>query len=174
MALLVLGYPSLDSADYRWVQAFRADHDPQFRIVAPHFTLVFPLDDSLEDELTAHVRLHAKSSPKLSFTLRCATLMPDAGSESAHIFLTPDEGFSALVKLHNQLYTGVLAPHLRLDMPFVPHITVGQKDDRQAAQRLVAELNTQNFAIQGSIARLTVIRFANGLVTNLVETPLLG
>lgn len=177
MALLVVGYPTLEPADYRWIQAFRADHDPQFRIVAPHVTLVFPLDEGLEEELVAHVRQVTKSSPKLSFTLRCATMMPDlssGSSQAAHVFLTPDEGYSALVKLHDRLYTGPLAPYLRLDIPFVPHITVGQTAERETAHRLAGELNAQELAIAGEIARLTVIRFHNGLVSNLVELPLLG
>ncbi len=175
MALLVVGYPTLEAADYRRIQAFRADHDPQFRIVAPHFTLVFPVENVSEETLIAHVRRIAKPHPKIGFALRSAKLMPQMpGEESAPIFLVPDEGHGTLVQLHAQLYSGPLAEHLRHDIPFVPHITIGRNTDRATAQRLVAELNREELNMPGAIARLTVVRFVNGLVTNLVEAPLLG
>lgn len=175
MALLVLGYPTLAAADYRRIQAFRADHDPQFRIVAPHVTLVFALDDSLEETLIAQVRRIAKAQPKVGFVLRSAKLMPQLpGEEDAPIFLVPDEGYASLVQLHDELYNGPIAAHLRQDIPFIPHITIGRTRDRSEAQQVVAELNRQELAMPGAIPRLTVVRYVNGLVSTLTETPLLG
>jgi 2'-5' RNA ligase len=174
MALLVVGYPTFSAADYRWIQAFRADHDPQFRSVAPHVTLVFPFDEMPEEELVAHVRRQTQATPKLAVTLACALPMPDPGTGGAHLFLVPDAGFAALVKLHDRLYSGPLAPYLRTDLPFVPHLTIGWKAQPAEAHRLAGELNAQDFVVEGMIPRLTVVRRANGSVTNLVELPLLG
>lgn len=175
MALLVLGYPTLDAADFRRVQAFRADHDPLFRSVAPHFTLVFPLEDLPEETLISHVRRIAKQQPKVEFVLRSAKVyLPHPGEEEAPIFLIPDEGYDALLRLHHQLYSGPIASHARHDMAYIPHITIGRKRDQAAAKRALAEFGPQGFAIGGAVTRLTVVRHANGLVTDLVETPLLG
>lgn len=175
MALLVLGYPTLQAADYRRIQAFRADHDPLFRIVAPHITLVFPLDDALEEAVVSHVRRLAKQQPKVNFVLRRAQpIAPLPGEADAPIFLVPAEGYDALVQLHGQLYSGPLAPHLRQDLPFMPHITIGRKPDQTAAQQAADEFAAQEFAMPGSLGALTVVRYVNGLVSNLVAAPLLG
>lgn len=175
MALLVLGYPSLDAADYRRIQAFRADHDPQFRIIAPHFTLVHPVENVAEERLTAHVRRIAKAQPKINFVLRSAKFFPAyPGEGEAFIFLIPDEGSAALIQLHDQLYSGLLTEHLRADRPFGPHITIGRSADPDTGRQIVAELNREPVAMRGAIGRLTVSRYINGLITNLVEAPLLG
>lgn len=43
MALLVLAYPELSKNDYDWIQDFRRKHDElYYKIVEPHFTIVFP------------------------------------------------------------------------------------------------------------------------------------
>jgi 2'-5' RNA ligase len=175
MALLVLGYPTLEAADYRRIQAFRADHDPLFRIVAPHFTLVFPLDDALEETVIPQVRRMAKQQPKVNFVLRRAQpVAPLPGEADALVFLVPAEGYDALVHLHDQLYAGPLAPHLRQDTSFMPHITVGRKQEQTAAEQAAAEFGAQTFAMPGSLGVLTVVRYVNGLVTNVVAAPLLG
>jgi hypothetical protein len=41
----------------------------------------------------------------------------DDEDETAYVFSVPDEGFSAVSILHDRLYTGILAPFLRLDIP---------------------------------------------------------
>lgn len=175
MALAVLGYPSLDAADFRYIQAFRADHDPLFRIVAPHLTLVFPVEELPEDTLVGHARHVAQQLPQVKFVLRSLKVyLPHPGEEDAPIFLIPDEGYDVLLQFHDRLYSGPLAPYARHDMAFIPHITIGRKRDQAAAQRAVAEFGPQGFAMHGTLTRLTVVRYANGLVTNLVEALLQG
>lgn len=175
MALLVLGYPALDAADYRRIQAFRADHDPLFRTIAPHFTLVHPVEDVTEETLIAHVRPIAKAQPKIEFVLRSAQLFPAyPGEGDDFIFLIPDEGRAALIQLHDRLYGGILAGHLRADRPFAPHVTIGRSADPHAGRQVVAELNRGPLTMSGTVGRLTVVRYVNGLVSNLVEAPLLG
>jgi 2'-5' RNA ligase len=100
--------------------------------------------------------------------------MPDVLSPNAHTFLVPDEGFSAIAKLHDRLYTSLLAPYRRPEIPFVPHITVGKARHAAECQQLANTLNEQEFAIHGSIERLTVVRYAGGQVTMVVDLPLAG
>jgi hypothetical protein len=116
MALLVLAYPRIAQADYDWIQAVRAQHDARyFSLVAPHFTLVFPVA-SMERE-----------------------------------------GFSALVRLHDRLYTGALADELRLDITFIPHVGVGNHADARACKRVADELNARDFRVAGTIDTLDVV-----------------
>jgi hypothetical protein len=91
---------------------------------------------------------------------------------TAYVFLVPDEGYSQLSLLHDRLYTGVLAPHLRLDLPFIPHITIGTLSDRHLAKKLCDALNAQRLSIVGSVDALTVGEFANGKVLSVQSFPL--
>jgi hypothetical protein len=84
----------------------------------------------------------------------------------------PDEGFSRIVKLHDRFYTGLLAPELRLDIPFIPHITVGNLTDSLRCIALVDELNAQDFEISGTITALDVIKESNGNITTIERIKL--
>ena len=69
----------------------------------------------------------------------------------------PDEGFSAVVKLHDRLYTELLQPELRLDLPFVPHIGMASTRELEASKELVDRLNAEEFEIRCMVEHLDVI-----------------
>lgn len=73
--------------------------------------------------------------------MRCAIVVKDALSDNTHTFLTPDEGFREIVKLHDHLYRGALANELRLDIPFIPHITVAISPDANVCKRIADDIN---------------------------------
>jgi hypothetical protein len=87
--------------------------------------------------------------------------------------LVPDEGYSQFVKLHDRLYTGPLAPELRLDLPFIPHITVANSGDPHACKRVAETLNAQDFAIGGQVETLDVVWY-DGTRVATVEQLLLA
>jgi hypothetical protein len=110
VTLLVLTYPRLAPADWAWVQAIRAQHDARYyRVVGPHLTLVFRVHGLASDTLVAHVERQVKGLERISFVLRRAVTDKDAFSAYTHVFLVPDEGYAAILALHDRLYTGVLA-----------------------------------------------------------------
>ena len=81
-----------------------------------------------------------------------------------------------MVKLHDRLYTGPLAAELRLDIPFIPHLTVGNASEAQACKRLADDLNARGVSIHGGIATLGVVRYEGGRVESierieLADTP---
>ena len=96
----------------------------------------------------------------------------DDEDDSAYVFLVPNAGFAELSLLHDRLYTGVLASHLRLDLPFVPHITIGRLADRQVAKSLCDALNSRGVNIEGSVETLTVAVRENGEIKNLARFEL--
>ena len=89
-----------------------------------------------------------------------------------YVFLVPDEGCSGLSLPHDRLYTGALSAHLRLDLPYIPHITIGTLAERHAAKQLCDQLNRAGLGIHGSVNSLTVGTFANGKVNNLASFEL--
>jgi hypothetical protein len=175
MALLVLAYPRITQRDYKWIQAVRAESDEMYyEVVDPHFTIVFPVEGVDDDRFIEHVQRRAAGFSSFDFVLRCAVLANDAFKECTHVFLVPDEGHSDIVKLHDVLYTGPLAAELRLDIPFVPHVGIGNSADPQACKRLADELNRQDFEIAGTVDRLDVVRYETDTVETLVRVVLDG
>jgi len=156
MRLAVVSYPSISQEDHNWMQAIRAQHDAYYQLIAPHFTFVFPCSMG-EIALTEHIRRQSTGMKQIRFVIRCAVVIKDTTEEMTHVFLTPDEGFSDIVKLHDRLYTGILASELRLDIPFIPHIGIGNASDPLESKRLADSLNKEVFSVDGTIDTLDVV-----------------
>jgi 2'-5' RNA ligase len=160
--LYTLAYPKLDPHDSAMIDAFRALHDlPYVTVVRPHFTLVFGNSDVADTVYLQHVAAIAAAAKPIPFRLCYAMLGADHENAIAHGFLVPDDGNGALSRLHDRLYSGRLASHLRLDIPYVPHITIGTLVDRRAAKQLCDELNGRGVKISGTVDTLTLSALEN-------------
>jgi hypothetical protein len=168
MALLVLAYPKLCAKDFDFIQMVRSKEDSlYYSVVDPHFTIVFPVDKIAPDVFVKHVRELSRRSPKFSFVLRCAVLDKDAFNDYTHVFLVPDEGYSLIIKLHDLLYTGPLAPELRLDLPFIPHIGVANALDPSHCKKVADSLNASSLAMAGTVEELRIVSYTDNRVTPL-------
>lgn len=155
-ALYTIACPEVDTHAQAFIEGIRRQHDPQVDRVAPHFTLMFGCTAVAEADYLAHVARLARSTPAIRFHCRHATLHAGGPDGMAHVFLVPDEGHSAIALLHDRLHTGVLAAHLRLDIPYVPHITVAATRDVAAAKALCDALNERGVDIAGELRSLSV------------------
>ena len=155
--LYTLAFPSLSASDTAFIESFRAKHQAkQSKVVAAHFTMVFGCETVPQAEYLQHVESVTQASNSIKFACRYAMLGADDEDDSAYVFLVPNEGFAELSLLHDRLYSGVLSAHLRLDIPFVPHITIGRLAERHVAKSLCDALNSRGVNIEGSIGALTV------------------
>ena len=152
--LYTVAFPTLNDADARFIAGIRARHDRQASMLGPHFTLLFGCDAVDEATYIEHVRAIAASTAAVRF--ECREAEPDSDDERGVVYLVPEQGRGALTLLHDRLYTGPLAPHLRKDLHFVAHITVAHAADVEAAQRLCDHLNTEGVDVSGSIDALVV------------------
>ncbi|MDP3167343.1 MAG: 2'-5' RNA ligase family protein [Hydrogenophaga sp.] len=170
--IFTVAMPKWSAEAQTLVQGFRRAHDPQVDLIAPHLTLVFGA--ALEPEpCIAHVRAVAQISPPLPFKLSHAMLYY-TGDGPAYVFLVASEGAAGLTRLYRQLYGGPLAPSLRLDKPFIPHITIAAVENPAAALRIADDWNTQNISLCGEIDVLTAGRITDGRFLVLAETRLEG
>lgn len=173
MSLLVIAYPEFSPGDLEQIQRFRAVHDRlYYDVVAPHFTLVFPVGNIPEGEFIGEARTKAATTRSFSFVLRYAIINKDAFSPMYHTFLVPDEGNSNFIRLHDVLYRGRLSEHLRLDIDYIPHIGVGNNTDPQVCKQMADEWNATGFNIRGSIHSLTVVSYEQNKVSVLEVIPL--
>ena len=156
MKLTIVAYPHVSDDDRRWIEDLRKAHDPQSRLIAAHFTLVFPADVGT-GELVAHAESVLAGSPRIAFVLRRARAVRNLVGQRAHVFLVPDRGASEIVRLHDRLYSGFLEPHLRAEMPFIPHMTVAAHRDFRECKRLAVVLNEQGREISGQLTGVDVV-----------------
>lgn len=115
---------------------------------------------------------YQKRLTRLSLFARCVTVGDPDFMGYANVFMIPDEGFSKLVKLHDVFYTGPLAPELRLDIPFVPHIGIASDPSAVECKKLVDRLNKQGFEIDGKVERLDIIEFDGESTKTIEQTEL--
>lgn len=168
----VLAFPKLKTADFAWIQAIRVQYDKQYELEAPHFTLLFGTTAVSPPQLIIHVQQQLVTTRVFEFACRCATVVKDSFSADTQTFLLPDEGNSQLVKLHDVLYTGRLRDELRLDLPYVPHITIGSFAEPEASKQLAERLNGERFEIRGVIDEVMIVSLGAGGLTAVSTIPL--
>jgi 2'-5' RNA ligase len=166
--LYTVCYPEVQSEALSFMEQFRQEHDLPYRdVVAAHFTMVFGCKTVELPDYTNHIAAVARQSEPIRFSCRYAMLGADDFDDTAYVFLVPDEGYSGISLLHDRLYTGLLQPFLKLDVPFIPHITIGTIKDRSAAKTLCDELNRNGVCIEGSLRALTIGALEDGKLKNL-------
>jgi hypothetical protein len=84
----------------------------------------------------------------------------------------PDEGFGAIIRLHDKLHVGSLADCLRPDVPYIPHLTIASVQDFKQARRIKAKLNGYDLGMDGRIEALEVHQRDAGISKRLANVPL--
>jgi 2'-5' RNA ligase len=120
MKYAIIHRPETDTSQ---IETISKKYDPNFGLVGPHATLVFPFPSEQIDEANLIVNLNTVASVTKKFKV----LFTDTElSWDQWLFLTPTIGRSEIELLHDKLYElDGIRPHLRADIPFVPHITLG-------------------------------------------------
>jgi|ERR1043166_1778763 2'-5' RNA ligase len=173
MSLLVLAYPSISKIDFDWIQSYRKANDKlYYNLVDPHFTIVFPVDDKTEKQFVNEIEKQIASVRKIEFQIKSAAFVKDNFSEYYLEFLIPDLGHDQIVSLHDRLYSEALISNLRLDIAYMPHITVGNSLDINKSKMAIAELNDRRLSITGQINSLTVVKYESGSIVNLATFTL--
>jgi 2'-5' RNA ligase len=169
-SLEVVARPRFDKTDVAWLMEMRAKRTSNYG--PPYFTLVFPGATMEPGEFANLVRQRAREVHRIRFRLRSALVVPEAAVKRFHVFLIPDEGFGAILKLHDRLHAGPLEVCLRPETPYLPHITVATTADYAAARKLAASLNANDLQIDGAIDALQVERRAGDVARLVAEIPL--
>ena len=124
MSYALVHFPTVD---VRQIEELRRKYDPQVHLIAPHITIVFPVPHSLcKSRLASHIVNVLRCFKQFSISLQ--------GLEQSWdncLFLLLQDGRAEVIRLHDDLYTGVLAPFIRGDIPYVPHVTLGAFADHQ-------------------------------------------
>ncbi|HVO88930.1 MAG TPA: 2'-5' RNA ligase family protein, partial [Casimicrobiaceae bacterium] len=113
---------------------FRLRYDPTATRIAPHVTLVFPFESTLGDvQIQAHVGKVVARWPAIPVRFE--------GFGHFHndwVYRRITRGHEALLELHDRLYRGALAPFLRMDLPYEPHLTIARASMEHDVDALIA------------------------------------
>jgi 2'-5' RNA ligase len=128
------------------IQHLRQAYDPLAAVICPHITLVFPFESDISTEqLSLHLSSVAQLFRPFPLSMRGIT-----GHTKEYLFLNVKNGNDQLIALHDQLYTGILAPYLVLQETYLPHLTVGRLSNEtlftealREAQSLTASFETE-------------------------------
>ena len=157
-SLALISYPALPPHVVTWMQDIRRRFDPQFELIPPHFTFVFPTAAVDEATLTSHVEAVLGATAAIAFSIVRARVFPDPKSNSAYVFLVPDRGYDDMVALNTRLYAGPLAAAKTPGVAFTPHITIAHQTDLGLVTGLADAINDQDIDITGRIDRCTLVR----------------
>lgn len=168
-ALEVVTKPEFGKSELDWLTHLRQTRAHSAGV--PAFTLVFPGADSTS-EVVKHVKTICASTVRIRFCLRSAMIVPEHKMGLFHVFLVPDEGFGAIIRLHERLHAGPLACCLRPDTPYIPHLTVASTKEFDAARQTMALLNAKDLAISGRIEELEVHQRDSAVPRCVAKVPL--
>lgn len=137
--------PTVDVSD---LQTVRETYDPTAHLIGPHLTLVFPIRAEGIDRLRliAHIAEVVARIEPFRARFGDTTLSWDQW-----LFLIPTIGGENFVELHDRLYAGLLAPLLRRDLPFAPHISLGhfavEKEAPDLKNPSAGQLDTERYRV---------------------------
>jgi len=169
-SLEVIARPHFAKDDLAWLTDIRSRRAGSRG--PPYFTLIFHGAQMTPSAFAEQVRTVAAGVPRIRFRLRSALVVPEPMVGRFHVFLIPDEGFGAILKLHDALHVGGIEATLRSDTPYLPHITVATTTSHEAARKLAQALNMGGIDIAGHIEALEVERRAGDVIRKVAEVPL--
>lgn len=122
-------FPQIDKTE---INNFRSKYDPYCNLIDAHFTIIFPIPETLEKEkLIEHIK--NKLLTQKPFDIHINGLEK---SWDHWLFLILKDGRDEMIKLHDILYEDLLLEFLRSDIEFVPHIAIGLFTKKEAGYDL--------------------------------------
>lgn len=118
MYFALVYYPGIEDEGFH---VLRDKYEPYHQLLPEHLPIIFPVPEDiglkkLEDHIT---RILTQWKP---FKFHFHGLLK---SWDHWLFLVLAEGNDLVRTLHDELYTDILIPYLRNDLPYIPHIGLG-------------------------------------------------
>ena len=137
------------------INRLRKRYDPQVTLIEPHITIVFPVPESVgEEQLVSHVDRVLRGWR--SFPIRLKGLLQSLDN---YLFLLLADGTLDIIRLHDELYTELLSPYLRKDIPFVPHVTLGAFGENAVlCRQALSEAEPMDLDYQSRVDRLDLVK----------------
>lgn len=174
MAYFAVAIPKFAKADLEQIEAYRRTHDAEAqKRIPPHISLVFGIDCS-EEFFVREIKQRATGAAPIDIELRFATLRLDPRSGRYLEQMVPELGIAALATLHDELYEDVFMQHQRLDLGYVPELTIGRCDRPMLGKQRVSAWNKKGFSIPGRVDALDIFMEGDDQSHHVRTVPLKG
>jgi 2'-5' RNA ligase len=152
MLYALIHYPAVDIVS---INQLRRKYDPQVDLIEPHITIVFPVPGSVgEPRLVSHMEQVLRAWKPFPIHLQGLQQSWDN-----YLFLLIQEGKTDVIRLHDELYTGILAAYRREVVPFVPHVTLGAfPEDEDRCLQALEEAEGLKLDYQSIVDRLHLVK----------------
>jgi hypothetical protein len=111
-------YPALNDSR---IQGFREKYDPYSDLIMEHVTLIYPVPDEIQEDLVKRHLHHVLQKWK-----PFKTVLKGLGKTWDNwLYLKVQEGNNQFERLHEQLYSDILRPYKREDIPYEPMVGLG-------------------------------------------------
>ena len=152
----ILIFPKFNNIEK--IQCIRKEKDRLFNVLDPHITIVFPFSDQISnDELIEKIEDIISNFNKFEVEFRGVSL-----SNDNYIYLNCVMGNDLLIRLHDEIYSRILPEHLRTDIEYVPHITLGQDNN-------IDFLNSFNETFETIIDEICIEQIGDNEESNIVK-----
>jgi len=120
------------------IQEVRKKYDRLYNFVEPHITLAFPFRNEMSNEELIS-RLSELLKQYLPFKVSFKGV---SKSNDNYIFLNCIEGEETIYKLHDEIYEKIIPMHLKKEIKYIPHITLGQANNVEEFDEFNYEFTT--------------------------------
>ncbi|MFH1917347.1 MAG: 2'-5' RNA ligase family protein [Nanoarchaeota archaeon] len=141
------------------VREIRKVYDPQYQLVKPHVTLVFPFTGIPEDVLDTHIKGSLKGISGFSMRLKGIMKSP----KEYYLYLLVDEGKKEILNIHDKLYTKLLKR--RTDIPYIPHVTIGVFSSKKEIDNAYEEIKKRRLDFSCLVKGVYLLTVADDLAT---------
>lgn len=118
MYFALVYYPRVDNKEFH---RLREKYEPYNELLPEHLVFVFPVPEDIGlKKLENHIKTILAKWKPFEVHFHGFHKSPDHW-----LFLVLAGGNDLVHKLHDELYTDILAPHLRDDLPYLPHVGLG-------------------------------------------------
>ncbi|CAM3238455.1 2'-5' RNA ligase family protein [Leuconostoc rapi] len=141
----VLIFPEFTAVDSQKIATIRRQYDTLYKHIRPHISLVFPfLSQETDEDIKNAVETIIKHTQPFSITL--STVGGDL--TNGYVWLNVTEGQEIVAAIHDKLYANArFKPFYRRDIPYQPHITIGQAMPPNKARQLRNKLQIEQMCI---------------------------
>lgn len=134
------------------INALRAKYDPLVNLIPPHVTLVFPFEsDVTAKALRDHLEKLAARLHPFNVTFSGVT-----GAEGEYLYLNVKTGNDEIIRLHDQIYKGLLKEFLNRSITYIPHLTVGRMKDKKAFKLALSDTERFNEVFKTTVREIVV------------------
>lgn len=111
-------YPDIEKQK---IHEFQNKYDPFVNLIDIHITFLFPIPEEIDkDTLERHIRKILSNWEPFLVHIKGIKKTWDH-----FMYLAFKKGGNKIIRLHDELYSGILHPYLRTDLPYDPHIGLG-------------------------------------------------